>query len=223
MIRPELPTRRCWRRSISKQAVPGRRAASPRAAEDASMPWTACRWRSGRGETLGLVGESGCGKSTLGALPRAPLRHHRRPDPASRASTSRRPRPPPAAARSGAGCRWCSRIPMPRSTRAAGSATWSPSRCASMAALSRAEIDARVSELMGLVGLQPDHLNRFPHEFSGGQRQRIGIARALALEPNADRRRRAGLGPRRLDPGPDRQSPRRPAGAARPDLHLHRP
>jgi ABC-type oligopeptide transport system ATPase subunit len=48
---------------------------------------------------------------------------------------------------------------------------------------SPAERRTRVEELFGLVGLERDHLRRYPHEFSGGQRQRIGIARALALNP----------------------------------------
>jgi peptide/nickel transport system ATP-binding protein len=45
------------------------------------------------------------------------------------------------------------------------------------------QVEAEVRKLLGHVGLHPEHLNRFPHEFSGGQRQRIGIARALAMNP----------------------------------------
>ena len=47
----------------------------------------------------------------------------------------------------------------------------------------RQEFRDRIVQLLETVGLQPDHMRRYPHEFSGGQRQRIGIARALAVEP----------------------------------------
>jgi oligopeptide transport system ATP-binding protein len=49
--------------------------------------------------------------------------------------------------------------------------------------ISRTEKESRIADLLRRVGLKPEQMRRFPHEFSGGQRQRIGIARALAVEP----------------------------------------
>ncbi len=134
-----------------------------------------------KGETLGLVGESGSGKSTLGRcltrlidttdgrivfdgqdvtrLGRRALRPFRRSvqmifqDPSSSLNPRRR-----------VGDILSEPLSVHR-IRAPG------------------DISARLAQLMDLVGLPRNALDRFPHEFSGGQRQRIGIARALAMEP----------------------------------------
>ena len=175
-----------------------------------------------RGETLGIVGESGCGKSTTARL----LLRLMEPTAGSIDFEGKE-----IAYIKGAELKALRREMQmifqdpysslnPRKT--VGSIISDPFVIHGM----HKEGDARkraVQELMDTVGLNPEHYNRYPHEFSGGQRQRIGVARALALKPEGDHRRRAGLRARRVDPGAGAQPAARPAARARADADLHRP
>ncbi len=133
------------------------------------------------GETLGLVGESGCGKSTLGRvivrlLPSTSGHVYFKDTDMTkvRGEKLRRTRQEiqmifqdPYASLN------------PRMT--VGDIVSEPLRNFGVARGRKAE--QKVQEVMRVVGLNPNFVNRYPHEFSGGQRQRIGIARALVLEP----------------------------------------
>jgi oligopeptide transport system ATP-binding protein len=135
----------------------------------------------GEGETLGLVGESGCGKSTLGRVIVRLL-------PATSGSVFFRD-VDLTKLRGEKLRRTRQEIQMifqdpyaslnPRMT--VGDIVSEPLRNFRVARGRKAE--QRVQEVMRVVGLNPNFVNRYPHEFSGGQRQRIGIARALVLNP----------------------------------------
>jgi peptide/nickel transport system ATP-binding protein len=133
------------------------------------------------GESFGLVGESGCGKSTTGRLITRLL------EPTAGRISYRGQEITHASRKQLAPIR--SEIQMifqdpysslnPRQT--VGKIIAGPMEINGVTPAGGRE--KRVRELLEIVGLNPEHYNRFPHEFSGGQRQRIGVARALALEP----------------------------------------
>ncbi|MEU8714730.1 MULTISPECIES: dipeptide ABC transporter ATP-binding protein [unclassified Streptomyces] len=136
----------------------------------------------GRGETLGIVGESGCGKSTVAKMlvnlerPTAGLIKYKGED-----ITRLSGRALKAVRRN---IQMVFQDPYtslnPRMT--VGDIIGEPYEIHPEAA-PKGDRRKRVRELLDVVGLNPEYINRYPHQFSGGQRQRIGIARGLALRP----------------------------------------
>ncbi|MFB7954651.1 ABC transporter ATP-binding protein [Streptomyces sp. NPDC056045] len=133
------------------------------------------------GESLGLVGESGCGKSTTGRLitrllePTAGRISYRGQD------ITHATRKELAPVRSEIQMIFQDPYASLNPRQTVGKIITAPMEINDINPAGGRE--ARVRELLETVGLNPEHYNRFPHEFSGGQRQRIGVARALALEP----------------------------------------
>jgi oligopeptide/dipeptide ABC transporter ATP-binding protein len=134
-----------------------------------------------RGETLGLVGESGSGKTTVGRSvlrlvePTAGRVRFDGIDLSSLRGTALR------SFRRRAQIVFQDPYGSLNPRMSVGAALREP---LAVHGLARGAAEARIDELLGLVGLAPDAKARYPHEFSGGQRQRIGIARALSVEPD---------------------------------------
>ncbi|SHK71470.1 ABC transporter ATP-binding protein [Actinacidiphila paucisporea] len=132
-------------------------------------------------ESFGLVGESGCGKSTTGRLitrllePTAGTVSYRGQD------ISHATRKELAPVRSEIQMIFQDPYSSLNPRQTVGTIIGGPMEINGINPPGGRE--KRVRELLETVGLNPEHFNRFPHEFSGGQRQRIGVARALALEP----------------------------------------
>jgi oligopeptide transport system ATP-binding protein len=134
-----------------------------------------------RGETLGVVGESGCGKSTMARCLMRLL------DPTSGTivfdgrDISRLDRTRMRPVRRELQMVFQDPYASLNQRKRVGSIVAEALQVHKLG--TDAEIKRRVQELLDVVGLNPEHYNRFPHEFSGGQRQRIGVARALAINP----------------------------------------
>ena len=134
-----------------------------------------------KGETVGLVGESGCGKSTMGRCmirlyePTSGEVLYEGKDITKLSKAEQK--------------EFCGKVQMIfqnpyASLNSRMTVKESVGEGLIQQGMSKKDADAKVEQLLKTVGLNKDHMSRFPHEFSGGQRQRIGIARALSVDPD---------------------------------------
>ena len=129
-----------------------------------------------KGETLGIVGESGCGKSTLGRAAHAPRGADRRQGHLRGRRLEQRLRARDAPVRRDIQIVFQDPYTSLNPRMTVGDIIGEPFEIHTDVA-PKGGRRKRVQELLDLVGLNPEHINRYPHQFSGGQRQRIGIAR----------------------------------------------